>query len=383
MTDTTLNTLRACHVAIGTELTSGQTLNSNSRLIAGHLQEAGIKNQVHIVVPDEHTLILESFDFIAPHADWIFVYGGLGPTTDDFTRDVVAQWCGKKLIADETVWQHIQNILNGRNYPIREFQKRQALFPDGARIMENSKGTAHGFHLSAKGKEIFVVPGPPKEVQSVLENYLIPWIQANSASSNSQITEIWNTIGLGESEVAFQIENLVKDYDVVVGYRVHLPYVEVKISYLKSEQPINLPLVNKITETLKPILVYKNIYPYPEYFKSVFNSYSSFILIDEITQGGILSDMKNWIPNWETRRMTYSNQSTSGLSYTSNDATLFLSIKKISIGEIAIVLKSSSYDIHFEINTETVYKMPDERKPLYFKEVVYRELVKRMSTHGL
>lgn len=379
MTDASLNTLRACHIAIGTELTSGQTLNTNSRLIAGHLQEAGVKNQVHIVVPDDQALILQAFDFISPHSDWIFVYGGLGPTTDDFTRNVVSQWCEKNLELNETVWQHIQNILNGRDYPVREFQKQQALFPEGAHIMENTKGTAHGFHVSAKGKEIFVVPGPPKEVQSVLENYLIPWIQKHSASSNSQITEIWNTLGLGESEVAFQIENLIKDYNITAGYRVHLPYVEVKISYLKSQEEANKSLVKKITDTLKPILVYKNQYPYPEYFKTYFSAYTSFVLIDEVTQGGTLADMKSWIPQWENRQMTYSNLTT-GLSFPVDEKTLRLTVRKTGDAKIKITLKTNVNDIEFEISTENIFKMPDERKPFYLKEVIYRELTKRIDS---
>jgi molybdopterin-biosynthesis enzyme MoeA-like protein len=126
---------------------------------------------------------------------------------------MVAEWLGKELILDENVWQHIQNILSGRGFLIRDFQKQQALFPEGARVMENSKGTAHGFHVSGKGKEIFVVPGPPKEVQSVFENYLRTWISSHSQASDSEITEIWNTLGIGESEVAFQIENLIKGYE--------------------------------------------------------------------------------------------------------------------------------------------------------------------------
>ncbi len=388
MNSLTTSTIRSSHIAIGTELTSGQTLNTNSRTIAEILQEAGVKNQLHIVVPDINDLILESFDFVSRHSDWIFVYGGLGPTTDDFTRNVVSEWTKKPLVLNEDVWAHIQNLLNGRGYPVREFQKQQALFPVDSHIMENTKGTAHGFHVQAKGKEIFVLPGPPKEVQSILENYLKKWIETNSQTSDSQITQIWNTMGLGESEVAFQIENLIKAYDVTVGYRVHLPYVEVKISYLKSQSETNKPLVNKIQENLKPILVYKSKYPYPDYFKTLFDSYNSISLIDEATQGGIMADLKSWISQWEAKQIAYFNQS-SAMVFTRfenlppkeslSGHLLFSLTKKTDNNSLVVFLKSHIVSVQFEVNLEPFSKMLEERKPLFLKELIYKEIVARIT----
>lgn len=386
MTTESQTTLRASHIAIGTELTSGQTLNTNSHALAEILQEVGIKNQFHIVVPDTKDLILRSFDFIAPYSDWIFVYGGLGPTTDDVTRNVVSEWCQRELILDPRVWQHIQELLNARNYPVREVQKQQAFFPRGAKIMENTKGTAHGFHLQAHGKEIFVLPGPPKEIQSILENYLKPWINTHSVAADPQVTEVWNTMGLGESEVAFQVENLIRDYDVVTGYRVHLPYVELKISFLKSQLEKNRPLVLKIQKTLEPILVYKNKYPYPQYFKTLFDSYSSISLIDEVTQGGVMTDLKTWIAQWEAKQIAYFNQS---------PATVFTRLENQSPADslsghllfsitkkeetISVFLKSNKLSLRFEILLEPLTKMLPERKPLFIKEMIYREILTKNS----
>ncbi|MBL7543397.1 MAG: hypothetical protein JNL11_06250 [Bdellovibrionaceae bacterium] len=377
------NTIRASHIAIGTELTSGQTLNTNSRFIAEHLMAEGIKNQLHIVVPDEKNLILQCFDFISPQSDWIFVYGGLGPTTDDFTRNIVSEWTNKDLRLNESVWQHIQNILNGRGYPVREFQKQQALFPESAQIMENSKGTAHGFHVSAKGKEVFVVPGPPKEVHSVFENYLKNWIRENARTADAQITKIWNTLGLGESEVAYQIENLIKDYNVVVGYRVHLPYVEVKISYLKSQQEQNRTLVDAIDQTLRPIQIYSHKYPYPEFFKSFFQDYVAISLVDEVTQGLILNDFKQWSSDWETKQIAYYNQSAACVFTRSNTLRalptptghLLFSITHDKERQcIPVLLSSQKLNLKFEIPIHTLAKMPIERQPLFIKEMIYKSL---------
>lgn len=380
-----MKTIRASHIAIGTELTSAQTLNTNSPTIAKFLQEMGIKNQAHIVVPDDRKLIIQSFDFLAPESDWLFVYGGLGPTTDDFTRDMVAEWSGKELQADESVWLHIQDILTQRGVVVRDFQKNQAMFPVGSRVMENTKGTAHGFHLSAKGKEIFVLPGPPKEVQSVFENYLRQWVQDHSVKSDAEITEIWNTLGLGESEVAYQIEKLVKDYDVVVGYRVHLPYVEVKITYLKSQQEKNKPLVTAIEKTLEPLLIYKKTYPYPEFFKSFFENRQALTLIDEITQGGILADLKQWITAWDKQTIAYFNHPVSSLLTPKGTIPPHMAWISITRSEsknaVSVVLKSDKLELDFEISLDPYTKTLAERKPLLLKELIYRQLMDRIASH--
>lgn len=380
-----MKTIRASHIVIGTELTSGQTQNTNSRTIAEFLQEMGIKNQMHIVVPDDRKLIMQSFDFADPETDWFFVYGGLGPTTDDFTRDMVSEWSGKNLVLDESVWLHVQNLLRQRGVIVRDFQKQQAMFPEGARVMENSKGTAHGFHLTDRGKEIFVLPGPPKEVQSVFENYLRPWVQANSQTSDSEITEIWNTMGVGESEVAFKVEALLKGYEVVVGYRVHIPYVEVKITYLKSQIQKNRPLVDAISTTLAPILVYKNKYPYPEFFKSFFETRPALTLIDEYTQGGILNDFQKWIGQWDKQTVAYFNHPVSTMLTPNGQLPphmAWISITRSQTSNaIAVVIKSVNLELDFEISLEPFVMTVPERKPIVLKEVIYKELMTRISSH--
>lgn len=367
-------TLRASHIAIGTELTSGQTLNTNSRYIAEFLRDAGVKNQIHVVVPDTKDLILQAFDFTAKESDWLFVYGGLGPTSDDFTRNMVSEWTGKELQLHEPSWINIQNILSSRGFPIREFQKQQAYFPEGAHIMENAKGTAHGFHVSAKGKEIFVLPGPPKEVQSIFENYLKSWINQNAQINDSQIVKIWNTIGLGESEVSFQIENLVKDFDVVVGYRIHLPYVEVKITYLKSQSEDIKPLNEAIEKTLLPILVYRNQYPYPDFFKSLLSDHKLISIVDNATNDGFFADLRTWIPDWTTKNLSYFNQETAE----SVRSDLEIKIIRIPLGRsVQVSLKTTQRKIEFDISIESFLRMPIERQPLFIKEMVYKELVTR------
>ena len=137
-------------LSIGTELTTGQIINRNSAWIAAKLKQQGLDSTVHVTVPDETEVILKSLHYCAELTDVLFITGGLGPTSDDFTRDVIAEWTGKKLIFDETSWVYIQEILKNRGVGVKAIQKQQCYFPEGSTILKNNKGTANAFSLDHK-----------------------------------------------------------------------------------------------------------------------------------------------------------------------------------------------------------------------------------------
>src|SRR6185312_1777937 len=117
-------------LSIGTELTSGQILNSNAQWIAARLKDFGVLNSLQLTVPDERDQMLRGLEYCAQDIDVIFITGGLGPTTDDFTRLIIAEWSGKKLLWNEESWQHIVQRLSSRGRDIKDIQKQQAYFPE-------------------------------------------------------------------------------------------------------------------------------------------------------------------------------------------------------------------------------------------------------------
>ena len=134
-------------IAIGDELTSGQRLDTNSRWMAAELGVLGIPVTFHTTVPDTLEAGIEAFRLAAGRADVVVVTGGLGPTADDLTRDVLAAVAGVPLDLSEEALVAVESRFTRRNAPMPESNRRQALFPRGSRIIPNPDGTAPGIDI--------------------------------------------------------------------------------------------------------------------------------------------------------------------------------------------------------------------------------------------
>jgi nicotinamide-nucleotide amidase len=281
--------MKAAIIAVGTELTTGQVLNRNASWISQELKAMGLITALHLSIPDERQLILDALKFASDRAEILFITGGLGPTSDDFTRELVSQWCKTPLEFDEGSWQHIKDRLSARNYPVKEIQKQQCYFPSGAHILKNSEGTANGFIMSVQGKTLFVLPGPPREIAALFKDFIIADLKALTVGLDRHETISWETIGLGESQIAEKVETLVKDSGFEIGYRAHMPYVEVKISFFNSEKDRALPYIKKIDEVLAPLTLVKGNEDIVGFFIQKLSRFHRIEIMDSFT-GSILHE---------------------------------------------------------------------------------------------
>ena len=255
--------MKASILAVGTELTTGQIVNKNAAWLSDKLKFFGITVLKQITVPDDRILIRESLDWLSPTSDLIFVTGGLGPTSDDFTRDLIAEWSENKMTFDESSWKSIQERLQSRGFKVREMQKQQCYFPAGAKVLTNSMGTANGFYLNVeklqKKNHVFVLPGPPNEIAAIWQDHIQNWLLENTKNLNKMITKSWDTLGVGESDVAELIEKSLAEcpppVPIDLGYRVHLPYVEFKVTFQSSDHEKLKVLIEKIESVLHSITV--------------------------------------------------------------------------------------------------------------------------------
>lgn len=247
--------MRASVLGIGTELVDGQIINKNAPWISEKLKNFGLQTSLHLVVPDERDLMKQAMEYCASHSDVIFITGGLGPTSDDFTRDVVADWAREPLEFHQPSWDHLSERLTSRGYAVKEIQRQQCYFPQGSTVLFNPEGTANAFALDIGGKKVFVLPGPPREIEAVWNLSIDEWVRTATRDIDQHITRKWDTMGVGESDIAVVIEDILRNVNVEKGYRVHLPYVEVKLSYPKSRAAELEPYVDKITSSLKHCLI--------------------------------------------------------------------------------------------------------------------------------
>lgn len=276
-------------LGIGTELTTGQILNRNAQWISKKLSSVGLPTSAHLVVPDDKTLILDSLKFLSLNSDILFVTGGLGPTTDDFTRDVIAEFTRSKMVFDEASQKHIEERLKSRGVPFREAQKQQCYFPENSEILFNRMGTANAFVLKHEDQEIYVLPGPPREIEAIWQDHIEKRITKKISGANLYKTLIWQTLGLGESEIAHLAETTLMGCDLEKGYRAHLPFVEVKLSYYVSNEKDALVWADKLTKVLEPYTVARNDDDSAEQLVKKFDTFRSISICDTASGSFLLS----------------------------------------------------------------------------------------------
>lgn len=366
--------MNASILAIGTELTDGQIVNSNAASIAARLKLMGVRSSLHLTVPDDRQLILWALDECAKHSDWLFITGGLGPTTDDFTRNVVADWAGLYLEFHPASWERVQNRLNSRGIPIQEFQKQQCYFPTGAKVLTNAAGTASGFQFNTKNKEIFVLPGPPKEVEAIWRDHLGFWMVNNTRQVDKILTRSWNTIGKTESQIAALVNPIMKGSELEVGFRVHYPYVEVKISYPLSEVTIAQIRITQVEQALSSFTVTHDGDDIAELVAQKLEGKKSFGISDPVTGSVLLNrlakPLKNKLADF---RWSFSSESISQ----NQDINLFTRHIEGSTCEVGLIQNGQIHLTRIEAPMTSVNQL--ERRRQYFAEMAlvfwYKNLV--------
>ncbi len=285
--------MKASLLAVGTELTSGQIVNGNAAWISQRLSQLGIPVEIHITVPDQREAILEALQLMEKKTDFIFVTGGLGPTSDDFTRELIAKWTQKPLEFHETSWKKIETRLTERGLPVGEFQKQQCYFPQGSQVLENSPGTANAFFIEKASLKIWVLPGPPSEIEAIWNDHIAAQLAVFTQNIDPYMTESWDNLGLGEALAPTLVEPLVAGTGVEIGYRVHLPYLEIKISFYKSEQNKLQPLIKKIDEVLQNYVVSRNGEDILQKLQPLIPTTEPLWICDPVTQGALLSRIQH------------------------------------------------------------------------------------------
>lgn len=238
-------------LAIGTELTTGQITNRNAAWLSEKLVELGLEVVLHETVADDRPAILDALDRCESLSRFIFVTGGLGPTTDDFTREVIAEWSERELEFDPGSWEHIVRRLSGFGIKVAESNRQQCYFPKGSRVIPNPEGTACAFDLAKADCHAWILPGPPREIEAV-------WRAGRLAEQITQLAPpvervrllTWQCMGISEAELGEITERALQGSGLVTGYRAHRPYVEVKVWCKEQELADKQVFIDRLDETI-------------------------------------------------------------------------------------------------------------------------------------
>lgn len=208
--------MNAILLSIGDELALGQTVDTNTAWIAGRLATLGVSTVLHETVSDDRALIAASIGWASNKADLIVISGGLGPTEDDLTRQALADTMGVALVEDAASLEALEAYFRGRGYAMAERNRVQALCPAGAGMITNTCGTAPGIRATVNRAAVFVTPGVPREMKAMVEDAVLPAVrklladQGNNSGGGVILTTKVNTFGLGESDVAERLGELMR-----------------------------------------------------------------------------------------------------------------------------------------------------------------------------
>lgn len=194
-------------LSVGTELLMGQIANTNAQYISQKLPEIGLGVFYHSVVGDNPERLTQCLNIAMSRSDIIITTGGLGPTQDDLTKEIIAQALGLKMELHEQSAENIKEYFNKTGKKMVESNLRQAYFPEGSIIMDNEEGTAPGCIIEKNNKVIILLPGPPKELIPMFKKHVIKYFENNCATPLT--SKFLRVVGIGESLVEKKLLNLV------------------------------------------------------------------------------------------------------------------------------------------------------------------------------
>jgi len=224
----------------GSELMLGRVLNTHQQWLCRQLADLGYFVTRQVAVADTADDIEQAVREALGRADFIVTTGGLGPTSDDITRDRIAALLGRKLNEDPAIVAHVESFFAKRNRPMPASTRVQAMVPDGALVLHNAHGTAPGlalhvspnpFRTDGKASWLVMLPGPPRELRPMFTNQVAPLLKDKLPLDGDFVCRTLRTVGIGESYLEERIAAALKplmDAGLELGYCAHSGAVDVR-----------------------------------------------------------------------------------------------------------------------------------------------------------
>lgn len=225
-------------ISIGDELLLGQTINTNAAWLGTQLGLIGGEVVANMVIKDEGSDITHALDLaLNSEANAVIITGGLGPTKDDITKHVLAEYFGMQLKMNEDVLQHVQGFFKRFNRPMLDVNSQQAMLPEGAVIFSNSQGTAPGMCFEKNAKSVISLPGVPYEMKAIMNDRGFDYLK-DKFKLRSLYFQTIHTQGIGESFLADRIQTIESD---LRGDGIALAYLpspgQVRLRVSASDEP--------------------------------------------------------------------------------------------------------------------------------------------------
>jgi nicotinamide-nucleotide amidase len=226
-------------ICTGDEVLTGKIVNTNFSYIAQKLEDVGLSVRWGTTVGDDRDTLLAAFLHAGERADAVIVNGGLGPTIDDLSQEIAARAAGVELVLSEEWLTTMEAFFLRRSRVMSPNNRKQAMLPQTAEILDNPIGTACGFAMDIGKARFFFTPGVPRELRRMLEEQIIPRLLARGGAPTAIRLKRFHSYGLGESHVDALlqgVEELVPDGSAKLGFRAHYPQIETKVTVRGADE---------------------------------------------------------------------------------------------------------------------------------------------------
>ena len=225
-------------ICTGDEVLTGKIVNTNFSYISQKLEDFGLSVSWETTVGDDRESLLLAFQLAGQRADAVIVNGGLGPTVDDLSQETAAQAAGVGLVLSEEWLAKMEAYFQRRGRVMPPNNRKQAMLPAGAEVIDNPVGTACGFALNIGRARFFFTPGVPRELRRMLEEQIVPRLLAKSGMQTAVYLKRFHSYGIGESHadtLLAGVAELAPDGSVKLGFRAHYPQLETKLTARGSD----------------------------------------------------------------------------------------------------------------------------------------------------
>lgn len=326
-------------ITIGNELLSGFTVNTNAAWIGNHTIQSGGNITWHQTIGDTKEEIHATMQQIPEKIKAVIITGGLGPTHDDVTANALYEFTQDSPVFDEEYWQFLQNLLSKRKLKLPEINRNQAMRPSNGEIITNPVGSARGLHFLVDGKDIFALPGVPREMKAMMKSFVLPWI-ADQSSGGMTVHTI-RTTGIMESGLAEKMNNIVEvlDDEMNIAFLPQFIGVDLRISGT-DENEIN-QTIKKIEETVGKYIYGRDNDNLEEIVGKLLNSRKLSISTAESCTGGLLGHRLTNVPG-------SSDYFVGGIVSYSND-----------VKENTLAVSNKTLESHGAVSAETAIEMAE------------------------
>lgn len=318
------NAMNAEIISVGTELLLGQVVNLDTAIVAQELSGLGINLLYSAVVGDNVERLKHAVNTAISRSDLLIMTGGLGPTTDDLTKETTAACAGKKLVLHQPSLDRILNYFNEKK--VSSNQEKQAWLPEGCTVFQNDNGTAPGCAFQAQnGCTVIMLPGPPSELTPMLKNYVVPFLKKEQeyviVSHNVHI------YGRGEAPVAQMLDDLMDGENPTLA-----PYAKEGECYMRvtakapTEEEADAmcqPLIEEIKRRVGDFVYSVDVETLEELVVSELKAKGKKLATAESCTGGLLSKRITDVPGssevFEMGCVTYANQAKEDLLSVSHE----------------------------------------------------------------